>query len=154
MTSGTKSSPSLSILAHMTSGLSIFCLFLSFVTFVSLGNMRSGCNTIHANFVACLALAQLLFVVGMDVLSYSGVRNVWLSNITSSLPQPVKFPGLKSACIHTCKQYLWWSYNQSTFYQSTFYQTTFYQPTFYQSTFNTLHFDRNLFTCSCERGWG
>ena len=93
MSSGTKLSPSLSIVAHMTSGLSIFFLFLSFVTFVSLGNMRSECNTIHANFVACLALAQLLFVVGMDVVNYSVVRNVWPSHITSSLPQPVKFPG-------------------------------------------------------------
>ena len=40
--------------------------------------------------------------------------------------------GLKSAHIHDCKQCVWWSSNKSTF--------------------NTVHFDRNPFTCSCEGG--
>ena len=39
---------------------------------------------------------------------------------------------LKSAHIHTFKQYIWWSYNKSTF--------------------NTLHLNRNPFTCSCKKG--
>ena len=38
--------------------------------------------------------------------------------------------GLKSAHIHACKQYIWWSYNKFTF--------------------KTVHFDRNPFACSCE----
>ena len=37
---------------------------------------------------------------------------------------------LKSAHIHACKQYIWWSYNKSTF--------------------NTVHFGRSPFTCSGE----
>ena len=40
--------------------------------------------------------------------------------------------GLKSAHIHTSKQYIWWSYNKSTF--------------------STVHLDRNPFTCSRKGG--
>ena len=43
-----------------------------------------------------------------------------------------KTSSLKSAHIHTSKQYNWWSYNKSTF--------------------STVHFDRNSFMCSCEGG--
>ena len=41
-----------------------------------------------------------------------------------------KLSGLKSAHIHAWKWYIWWSCNKSTF--------------------NTVHFDRNPFTCSIE----
>ena len=37
---------------------------------------------------------------------------------------------VESAHIHACKQYIWWSYNKPAF--------------------NTVHFDRNTSTCSCE----
>ena len=43
---------------------------------------------------------------------------------------PCKISRLKSAHMHACKQYIWWSYNKSTF--------------------SPVHFDRILFTCSCE----
>ena len=43
-----------------------------------------------------------------------------------------KISGLKSAHIHPSKQYIWRSYNKSTF--------------------STVHFDRNPFTCSCKGG--
>ena len=44
----------------------------------------------------------------------------WITSLTQlpltpSLPQLVKFPGLKSAHIHACRQYIWWSCNKSTF---------------------------------------
>ena len=43
-----------------------------------------------------------------------------------------KISGLKNAHMHSHKQYLWWSYNKSTF--------------------NTVQFGRSHFTWSCERG--
>ena len=52
------------------------------------------------------------------------------------LPAPArKVSGLKREHRHTCKQHIWWAYNNSTF--------------------NTVHFGRSPFTCSCEKGeWG
>ena len=41
-----------------------------------------------------------------------------------------KMSALKSVHIHACRQYIWWSYNKSSF--------------------DTVHFDRNHFTCSCK----
>ena len=49
--------------------------------------------------------------------------------LTSSQPQSVKFPAWK---VHTCRQYIWWSFNKSTL--------------------NSVHFNRNPFTCLCEGG--
>jgi len=50
--------------------------------------------------------------------------------LTPSLPQPVKFPGWK---MHrrTCKLYIFWSCNTATF--------------------SAMHFDKNSFTCQCEK---
>ena len=46
-----------------------------------------------------------------------------------------KISGLKCGHVHACKQYIRWSYKKSTI--------------------NTVHFNTNNFTCSCERGvWG
>ena len=42
-----------------------------------------------------------------------------------------KISGLKRAHIHACKQYIWWSYNKSTF--------------------NTVHFNKNPSLCSCQK---
>ena len=58
-------------------------------------------------------------------------------NLKTGLFNPFTAPAckisrLKSAHIHACKQYIWWSYTKSTF--------------------NTVHFDRNLFPCSYEGG--
>ena len=61
--------------------------------------------------------------------------NTWAAVVTCLNPFTVpgcKIFGLKSAQIHTCKQYIWWSYNKFSF--------------------NTVHFGRSPFTCSCE--WG
>ena len=52
------------------------------------------------------------------------------SNINPFTAPACKISRQKSAHIHACKQYIWWSYNKSTF--------------------NTVQFHRNLFTCSCE----
>ena len=65
-------------------------------------------------------------------------KPVWFKgNQSSLLFNPFTAPAcknfrLKSARIHACKQYIWWSCNKSTF--------------------NTVHLNRNPFTCSCE--WG
>ena len=53
---------------------------------------------------------------------------VWLYNPFTA--PACKISALKSARVHACKQYIWWSCNKSTFH--------------------TVHFDRISFTCSCE----
>ena len=52
--------------------------------------------------------------------------------LTPSLPQPVKCPGWKvQTYIYSIRQYIWGSYNKSTF--------------------NTVHLDMNPFARTCER---
>ena len=51
--------------------------------------------------------------------------------LTPSLPQAVNFQA-ENVHMHTCKRYIWWSCNKSTF--------------------SSVRFDRNPFLCLCEGG--
>lgn len=62
-----KSSLALDIVSYVSCSLSILFLLLSFITFVSFAVLKSHRNTIHTNLVVCLALGQLLFLVGIDL---------------------------------------------------------------------------------------
>ena len=77
----------------------------------------------------------IAWCISMPVLKcqYQLPSLIFPGKLTLLLPQSVKFPGLK-VHTYTPANSIWWSYNKSTL--------------------NTVHFDRNPFTCSCEWGGG
>ncbi|KAL8578316.1 hypothetical protein ACOMHN_005707 [Nucella lapillus] len=61
------SDPALSVLTKVCLALSVFFLILAFITFVTFSNLNSDRNTIHTHLSGCMAVAQLLFLVGADM---------------------------------------------------------------------------------------
>ncbi|XP_041033205.1 adhesion G protein-coupled receptor E1-like [Carcharodon carcharias] len=56
----------LSLISYIGIGISLGCLFISFVTFLMCRGIRSTRTTIHTHLCLCLFLAELLFLVGIS----------------------------------------------------------------------------------------
>ena len=80
---------------------------------------------------ACARACVRARVCALRIVSMETILR-FTNTLPPSLATACKISGLKSAHIHRCKQYIWWSCNKSTV--------------------NTVHFDRNTIRCSCEGG--
>ena len=94
------------------------------------GSLHVSIQKMHYSLTSC----QLYFLVP---LSSFLAHLLALSRLTVNpfIALACKISQLKSACIHACKQYIWWSYNKQIYFQ----HCAFWQKSF---------------LCWCERGRG
>ncbi|XP_072347269.1 adhesion G protein-coupled receptor E3-like isoform X3 [Scyliorhinus torazame] len=56
----------LSLISYIGISISLVCLFIAFVTFLTCGGIQGSRTTIHAHLCLCLFLAELLFLIGIS----------------------------------------------------------------------------------------
>ena len=79
-------------------------------------------------------MPSVIAVTATSVLTSPSVKRTLLTQSLCLTGPACKISELKNAHIHTCRQYISWSCNNSTF--------------------GTVNFDSSPFTCSCKGGGG